>query len=287
MNLIRKAFVVLLLIVMGFSMKAQNVLDRAYVKDHNPNRKPIPYPFLREADVMWHHRIWRVVDLREKMNMPMFFPTDENLKDRRALFTVIKKSLMPPDGSPPKLTAYRDDDEEEFAIKMNTMEVTNEITTTDTVMTNENPQDLNSPLVPKLVTNSLDARGITKFWIKEDWFFDKQRSVIEARIIGIMAIKSKESGGVKGDAATFWLYFPELRPILAREEVFNRHNDAERMSFDDLFWKRQFSSYIFKENNVYDRAIASYKGSNNIEALLEAEKIKNGIFTLEHDLWHF
>jgi gliding motility associated protien GldN len=272
---------------MGFSMKAQNVLDRAYVKDHNPNRKPIPYPFLREADVMWHHRIWRVVDLREKMNMPMFFPTDENLKDRRALFTIIKKSLMPPDGSPPKLTAYRDDDEEEFAIKMNTMEVTNEITSTDTVMTNENPQDLNSPLVPKLVTNSLDARGITKYWIKEDWFFDKQRSVIEARVIGIMAIKSKESGGVKGDAATFWLYFPELRPILAREEVFNRHNDAERMSFDDLFWKRQFSSYIFKENNVYDRPISAYKGANNIEALLEAEKIKNGIFTLEHDLWHF
>jgi gliding motility associated protien GldN len=288
MNAIKRAFAVLMLIMMGFSMmNAQNVLDRAYVKEHNPARKPIPYPHLREADVMWHHRIYRVLDLREKMNFPMFYPQDENLKDRRALFTIIKKSLLPPDGSPPKLTAYRDDDQEEFAIKMNTMEVQSEISSTDTVMTNENPQDLNSPLVPKLVVNTLDARSVTKYWLKEDWFFDKQRSVLEARVIGIMAIKSKESGGVKGDAATFWIYFPELRPIIAKEEVFNRHNDAERMSFDDLFWKRQFSSYIFKENNVYDRMISSYTGQGNISALLEAERIKNGIFTLEHDLWHF
>jgi gliding motility associated protien GldN len=286
MNRIKKVVAVCLLIVLGLSLRAQNVLDRAYVKEHNPNKKPIPYTFLREADVMWHHRIWRVIDLREKINFPLYYPTDITLKDRSSLFKVIKNAVSPPDNSTPKLTAYRPDDGDEFTVKMNALEVQKVLSSTDTAWTNIDPTDPNSQLVPRLVTENVDPDKVKKYWMKEDWFFDKQKSVLEARVIGVMAI-IEGKGSLKGDAGTFWVYFPELRPIIAKEEVFNRHNDAERMTFDDLFWKRQFSSYIFKENNVYDRLISSYKGSGTIESLLEAEKIKDKIFTLEHDLWHF
>jgi hypothetical protein len=73
--------------------------------------------------------------------------------------------------------------------------------------------------------------------------------------------------------------------VLANHDVFNRSNPSERRSFDDIFWKRQFSSYIVKEENVYDRTIAEYK--KGMDALLEAQKIKDEIIIFEHDLWEF
>ena len=57
------------------------------------------------------------------------------------------------------------------------------------------------------------------------------------------------------------------------------------MSFDDLFWKREFSSSIKKESNTFDRKIAP--NNSGLDALLESERIKNDMFNFEHDLWHF
>jgi hypothetical protein len=67
--------------------------------------------------------------------------------------------------------------------------------------------------------------------------------------------------------------------------VFNRGNDVERRTYEDVFWKRQFGSYIVKSSNVYDRQIVEYK--TGLEALLESEKIKGQITNMEHDLWSY
>jgi gliding motility associated protien GldN len=136
------------------------------------------------------------------------------------------------------------------------------------------------------IKNEITSEDITKYWIKEEWFFDKQRSVMDVRILGILAVTSKktESGeDAGGDKPLFWFYYPEIRHVLATNDVYMRHNDSERKSFDDLFWKRMFSSYIIKESNVYDRYIADY--ALGIDGLLEAEKIKEDVFEFEHDFW--
>jgi gliding motility associated protien GldN len=121
--------------------------------------------------------------------------------------------------------------------------------------------------------------------LKEDWFFDKQKSVMEVRIIGIginAYLKGKEDLGAQ---TLFYVYFPACRPLFAKHEVYNTKNDAERRSFDDIFWKRQFNSTITKESNVFDRKVDDYlKG---LDALLENERIKNDIFKYEHDFWQF
>jgi hypothetical protein len=57
------------------------------------------------------------------------------------------------------------------------------------------------------------------------------------------------------------------------------------MSFDDLFWKRRFNSTIIKESNTYDRSIETYR--MGVDALLESDKIKEEIRTIEHDVWNF
>jgi len=285
MKRLKKVFVILLLLSAGLSVKAQ-VLDRAYVKESNPFRKLIPYTYLREADVMWYHRVWRVIDLREKINFPLYYPKNEDMKDRSSLFKVIKKAALLPERTPGRLVVYsKENDDDEFNVELNQVQVIHELVKTDTIQVNSVQSDPNSPMVSKITMDTLASEKISQYWLKEDWFFDKQKSVLECRIIGIMPIQLKESGGSIGLAGTFWIYFPALRPLMAKEDVFNRHNDAERMTFDDLFWKRQFSGYIQKENNVYDRYIAKYK-TNTLEQLLEAERIKMGIFTLEHDLWH-
>ena len=67
--------------------------------------------------------------------------------------------------------------------------------------------------------------------------------------------------------------------------VFNRRNDAARMSYDELFTKRMFSSYVYKESNVYNRSISDYK--QGLDVLLESEDIKEEIFEYESDLWHY
>lgn len=110
---------------------------------------------------------------------------------------------------------------------------------------------------------------------------------MDVRIIGIAPVvyNIDETGAVSGLKELFWLYFPECRYVFQNFFVQNKDNDAQRMSFDDLFWKRMFQSYVIKSSNLYDREIDSYKAG--VDALLEAERIKEEIFTFEHDLWNF
>ena len=56
-------------------------------------------------------------------------------------------------------------------------------------------------------------------------------------------------------------------------------------TFEEIFQKRYFSSYIIKETNVFDRSINDY--AQGLDALLESERIKDELFTIEHDLWHY
>ena len=59
----------------------------------------------------------------------------------------------------------------------------------------------------------------------------------------------------------------------------------DRGPYDDIFWKRMFSSTITMEANVANRRINEYMVG--LDALLEAERIKAEIFNIEHDLWEY
>jgi hypothetical protein len=133
----------------------------------------------------------------------------------------------------------------------------------------------------------LNSEDIVQYRVKEDWFFDNERSVLDVRIIGICPVVYEKDGdgNIRGLKELFWVYFPEARYVLQNFFVQSRHNDSQRMSFDDLFWKRMFQSYIIKESNLYDRELQNYRAG--VDALLESEKIKEKIFLFEHDLWSF
>lgn len=252
--------------------------DGVFEKIHNKNRKPVPYASLREADAMWTKRIWRIIDMREKINLPFYYPTIPQ-NGRRSFMQVVLDAVK--EGS---ITAY-ESTSDEFLVPIPFDQIMKSLTKIDTVQQqrSEPPYDT----YDTVIVSEFDPTSVKKIRVKEDWFFDKQRSVLDVRILGLCPITEQydENGEFKGYKPLFWIYFPEAREVFASSEVFNRFNDAARLTYDDIFFKRMFSSYIYKEANVYDRLIAEY--ATGMDALLESERIKNDIFLLEHDLWEY
>ena len=269
-------------LLVGQEATAQTVLDGAYIKEHTKTQRVVPYTHIREADVMWFRRVWRTIDLREKMNHPLYYPT-EPVNDRKSLFDVIKQAILM-DGS---ITAYYPDallTDDEFKVPLLASDLKEIFMRVDTQYTENIYTGEMEMVVQEL---PLESRDIKMYRLKEDWIFDKQRSKMDIRIIGIAPMKEVrgEDGEIRGYAPIFWLYYPECRYVFKNWEVFNRENDAERRSFESIFWKRQFTSYITKWSNVYNREINSYK--TGVDALLEGEEIKSALFEFEHDLWNF
>lgn len=281
-----KILLVFAIIALAGNLSAQQsqptVLDGIYVKEHTATREPLTYPYLREADVMWSKRIWRVIDLNEKMNLAMRYPIGK-VHDRKSLIDLLIDAIK--EGS---LTAYSsDDDEFTLPVTMDAVSAKGGARTDTVKMQRPDPP---YDEYDTIIKREFSPEKVIAFRVKEDWFFDKQRSVMDVRIIGIAPLVydvdekgATRPGNVK--KPLFWIYYPEVRKLLANAESFNRENDSERRSFDDIFQKRLFSSYIYKVSNVYDRRIEDY--AQGIHALLESEKIKNEITNFEHDMWEY
>lgn len=282
-------FVLSLILCGAFDMKAQVIeeleenLDGFYVKssDAYPDgKKPFEYPYVREADIVWSCRIWRVIDFKEKMNQVFYYPIVPD-QGRKNLTTILDEALT--EG---RIRAFEDD--------MFTTEITN---------WTEYKSKFGTSRTETLVEYDMDGMEITrdtnifvpanfesaeKLRIKEEWFLDKNRTVEDVRIIGFSLVASYEKS--EGDVQTLalgWIRYndPEVRLLLANSEVYNPQNDRARRSYDDIFQKRIFDSYIIRESNTFNRAINDYV--QGADALAESERIKEYLFNMEEDMWEY
>jgi gliding motility associated protien GldN len=268
------------------NVQAQDNKTEVYVKEHIPSKKPVPYTYIREADVMWSKLVWRIVDLREKMNLPLYYPT-KPIDNRWNLITLILYGI-----DNEGLTAYsKDDPLNEFKVQLTKESIDAQMgAKTDTIKI----PDINTgELVEKVITKDRQLDAVKQIMIKEKWFFDRQHSTMQVRILGLCPILIMNKEDANGQPTeeiekklTFWIYYPEVRALLSNHEVYNRFNDAQNVSFDDIFLQRKFSSYIFKESSVYNnRNIGDF--ASGIETLYESERIKETLFNMEHDLWEY
>ncbi len=240
----------------------------------NSDKQPLEYQYQREADVMWSKNIWRVVDVRQKMNLPFAYP-------QRPLAQIIHEAAKKGE-----VTVYDPSvvNADQFKQVISATAAANIGTRIDTVY-NINPITFEEELT--VVKTELTWDKITKYRIKEVWFFDTRTSTMQVRIIGLAPVMEyyDAAGNYMGDMTMYWIPYEELRTMLAREVVYNERNDWQQFSWDDLFQMRKFESFIYKESNVYDRNINEYTAG--IDAQIESERIKQELFEKEHDMWNY
>jgi gliding motility associated protien GldN len=238
--------------------------------------------YLGEQRVKYSKRIHRVIDSRMKQNKDITWP-------RNPLNKVLWKAVIEgyPELGQPKAYAS---DSLASTLSLSAIKSKVEDTVWVWVPNPNNPTDPND-LIEIAIFEPFDPGTIKKFRIMEDWIFDVQHSDLRPRIIAIAPMYQvrSQTGVDLGEAELFWIKMDDLRPILAQQEIFNTFNDAARLSYDHWFEMRLFSSHIVKESNVYDLDIAYLEGFRDagVEALLEADKIKNDLYVTEHDLWEY
>lgn len=247
-------------------------LDDVVKKEVMMERRVLAYQPIRESDIFWEKRIWRIVDVREKMNLPFAYPEEP-------FFRILSDAASNGD-----LPVYSVDDDK-FTKRLSTDDVLSMLSKTDTIVTFD-PETYEEKV--QIVRNDINWADVKRFRIKEIWFFDKETSTMQVRILGIaplIDVKDSE-GNFRYEKAMFWVYYPQARELFARHRVFTMGgNTNATISWEDLFEMRYFASFIIKESNVYDRRIEDY--ARGVDALWESDRIKNQIFNFEHDLWQY
>ena len=226
----------------------------------------------------YEKRVWREIDLREKMNQYLASP-------KQALIDVLMDAI-----AAGELTAY------------DATPATKDDPDGDSLHTPLTPAQARNKMADSVVVDKFDKNGdkigstlkagefnpivLLNSVLKEDWIFDRQRSVFEPRIIGIAPMVKIKVGGVEVDyQPAFWIYFPDARQILATKEAVSKNSDATGLSFDDIFMKRIFTSYIVKVSNDKDERIKDY--AQGIDRFYESERIKKHLMDWELNLWQY
>jgi gliding motility associated protien GldN len=262
--------------------------DASIERNLNKTRKPLEYEHIREDDAWYRERVWRDIDIREKMNLAFRYKAEDDNGSQRFINILINAIRSD------KLSAFDANVDDRFTTPITYAKISelltgkckNELVKVWGTDSSGNEVVIGSTM--KLVCPEFNPEEIVKYRIKEEWVFDKESSRMHTRILGIAPLKSVTTGGITSEFEVFWVYYPDLRPVLALYEVYNGKNFGAKMSWEELFESRYFSSTIVKSSidNPYDLYINQYI-KDNILRLLESDNIKSKIFNFEQDLWSY
>ncbi|TKD60938.1 gliding motility protein GldN [Flavobacterium sp. ASW18X] len=256
------------------------------------NDKPLDYGYVDDRDILWSKTVWEVIDLDERVNFPLYYPTDTIGigSDRRSLYHVLIKNIK--NG---KLTdIYTDSYFTEKLQGLGDLEATlKKVDTTDLGYEQLNAgEQISEEFINR---RDLDAADIEEYHVKGIWYFDKRQGELKYRLLGIAPvapdvnfIDDESVDPNENKVELFWVWYPSARQILHEAKVFNNRNSAQPITFDMLLNARRFNGTIYKEDNVHgDRKIDDYVFDNALFQLLEANRIKETIRDREQDMWAY
>ncbi len=282
----KRFYVILAFVITNITFAQANLLNAKKVEDINKqtqqeidaqNDKPIPYGYVSKRDVMWSKIVWEYIDLRQKVNLPYYYPIDDVTQNNRlSLYDTLLKGIKNGEIKEIYSDSY-------FKTKIGLEDVS--------LMTH-NERDDGYGNTDAYNVASQDIKG---FLIKGIWYFDKRQGELKYRLLAIAPMgPDVQSMGVEGvddregEYPLFWVFYPDARETLHKSKAFNPNNSSDPISFDNLLNARRFSAVIQKEENVYgDRAIKDYIKENSLFQLLEADRIKENIRNREMDMWNY
>ncbi|MCK7558891.1 gliding motility protein GldN [Chitinophaga sedimenti] len=258
------------------SLRIDGVVERTL----NRERIPIQYDYIREDDRFWEKRLWQVIDTREKMNLPFQYNVEDETGVNQLFINILLEAIKNNE-----IEAFSPVDDR-FSTKLSWQEIQTKTGGEERTVRSIDPVTGEEKLVT--TRDEFNPLTVKQFKIKEVWVFDKEASALKVRILGIAPLMSRfnEDGSFRASVPLFWVYYPDLRPVLAKYDVYNQNNDAATMSWEDLFEMRFFSSYVVKEQNNYNREIRHYI-KDGVMQLPEGQSIKEKIFNKEQDLWQY
>jgi gliding motility associated protien GldN len=259
--------------------------DHFYGNNKPEDLPALEYEHVRWDDALYLQKVWREIDVREKMNQTFRYEGVDN--NRSLLFINVLLQAVQKEG----IAAFADD---RFSIPVSPAEITDmTLGQLDTFMVMKKGS-IDVPDSFVVTRPSFDPKVVTRYRIMEEWIFDREGSRLYSRILGIAPLKRHvtplpDGKEREGFSVMFWVSYPDLRPILAKTTVYSPKNmGVSRMNWDELFQSRMFSSYITKStiDNVSNKNIRQYIKDPKL-ALLEGDAIKEKIFNYEQDQWSY
>lgn len=297
----KNAFLIGALSLLPISIMAQaNILNAKLPEEigkkteaqiEQDNDAPLKYGYTDDRDILWSKTIWEVIDLDERVNFPLYYPTDTIGigADRRSLYHVLMKNIK--NGT---LTEVYTDSYFTEKRKFEDLSATlSKVDTTDLGYEQINAgEELSAEFINQ---RDLTAADIEEYRIKGIWYFDKRQGELKFRLLGIAPVapdvnfvddESVDPGENKVEL--FWVWYPAARQVLHEAKVYNQRNSARPITYDMLLNARRFNAVIYKEDNVHgDREIDDYVFDNALFQLLESKRIKEVIRDREQDMWAY
>jgi gliding motility associated protien GldN len=269
--------------VVPVSRRPNTTVQGDLIKD----KTPLPYDVIRVDDQVYRQVIWREISVYEKMNLPFIYEADEDNGNQR-FFSILMRAIK--DGD---VTAF-DNGNDRFTTPLEVSKIATMLAGKKyTIQKPDLEKDPDMSLgifKDTTIRDDFDERTIIGYRIKEEVVFDRETSRLHFRILGVAPVKAvmNDDGSFRDSYALFWLYYPDLRPVLAKFEAYNPKNFGARMSWEEIFETRYFTSYILKStlNNPYDKKLSGIIADPMLR-LYEGENIKDQIFNWEQDQWSY
>ncbi|MFM1879327.1 MAG: hypothetical protein RLZZ241_2193 [Bacteroidota bacterium] len=271
--------------------KPEDIGKRTEAQVNLDNDKPLKYGYVDDRDILWSETIWEVVDLDERINFPLYFPTDtiDISPDRRSLFDVLISNIKSGNLTDIYVDSY-------FTEKRKFEDLSAALVKVDTTDLGYEQINAGEEISQEYINRrALTAADIEEYRIKGMWYFDKRQGELKYRLLGIAPVAPDvnfidDESMAPEDALVelFWVWYPSARQILHDAKVFNQRNTSQPISFDMVLNARRFNGVIYKQENIYgDRNIKDYITDNALFQLLESERIKEQIRNREQDMWAY
>lgn len=312
----KKIFFIVCLLGMSISLSAQhqinsffdeNGIARIQTETFSPQTDTIITTLHRAEDIIWSRVVYRVIDMRYKQNYQLYFPTRYDDPEYRSLFKVIVDAIV--DGMP-VYEKRLDQIKPDFTSPMEKTALPSVFLADDpTADYSDDPThyDIASSDAMLIHYDSIEdklsfhfypyegfVRNQLKYVIQEIIFFDRQTSRLYSKIMAIAPLQSdkiisRDDNNLMNammESILFWIPFDALRPYMKAQFIIPAQNETKRVTFDEFFQKKLYSSYILGEGNIYDRLILDYATTPE-EVAKEQNRIATELLNFEQDIWEY